>query len=122
MRRQETTTATEIAPFDLKIPAEFEVKPDHEVEMPKGYKALIFNMTVWDRTAPDKMAVPKVPAWRVIIVNKAGVVPERVSTYYNTDHVFTTEFDVQNSLRLWARTLSKVKKTRTETVEPGDDE
>jgi hypothetical protein len=131
MSRATTRTKQEVtetgAPFALRIPGDFDVKPDYEVALPRKHKALIFKTLIRKQrviqTADARSAAvhEDVPGYRVWIVKGDGSAATDIhygGNAYETDD----PFDVQLTLRGYAAKLTPKKRVmRREEVEDYDD-
>lgn len=58
MKRTEVCK-TDVTPFELKLPSEFEVEAKHTVDLPSKYKALVFNEVITKTGYDDNDKVVK---------------------------------------------------------------
>lgn len=122
--RQEVRTKAEIAPYELKLPSLFDVKPIYTVELPAKCKALIFDKMVpeEDYNGDGKRITVRNSGWKVVIVNSKGNrYFGRHTGYHDSDFDTTDPLKVQFHLKAWALNLSKSKKTTVEVNDPDDE-
>jgi hypothetical protein len=112
---------TEVAPFKLELPAPFDIKPDHEVALPGNRKALIFREEGIKRDFDGEKDVhTKALGWRVIIVNREGLITRRCADF-DQGRWYSSELNVLVYLKCVVASLSKTKRTQTNTTDYDDE-
>lgn len=118
------TDKLEVAAYELKLPAQFDPKPEHVVDLPAGYKAYIYKQVQvehhWSTTQDLER---KQDGWRVIIRSRTGGIPNTRTMYNERSNAwYCNELEVKTVLEGWAHHLAKKKRTKTsEEVEDFDD-
>lgn len=107
----------EITPFVLKLPDELTFKPAWEVDLPSGHKASIYEATE-DR---HRMGETPIVGWRVVIRNKAGVIPQSID-YEATGTFVSDKLTLAFYLERVVRNLSKTKRTRVTESDMSDED
>lgn len=129
MKTSETVKA-ETDKFEVSFPAPFDVKPSFTVDMPRGCKAFIYPNAQCERTRPDpatgQMIHVMESGWRIVIVNRNGLVPKGLEYYRHGRDVegmdFTEPLNIHLYLKAAAAILSVKRKTRSSATEMDDED
>ncbi len=116
-------TKQELLPFELKLPAVLDVKPDHVVQMPRNISALIYVSEVSHNVRTGEPVTTPVTHYAVYYVSSKTGVSKAVDRYRGSGPVSYTDIPrLKQELVDAAAALSVKKRTQqsTETVEDDD--
>lgn len=117
--KQQIESSTKVEPFHLRLPSLFDIKPKYTIPLPTMKKAVIFETTAIKYNEGPHQKPKRVPAWRVVVLNRYDVVPERTG-FYNLDDTFTDKVDVAIHLRKLAQHFSRTVRKNQSTTEYDD--
>lgn len=114
---------TEVTPFELKLPAVLDVKPDHIVQLPRNVSALIYISMVDHNVRTGEPVSSPITHYSVYYVSSKTGVSKAIDRYRGCGPVSYTDLPRLKQELVDAAAVLSVKKRvqqSTETVE--DDE